>query len=213
MLATGRGPWRAAILLILDELPCLSPLLVEELFALIQRINGQGVAFCWSSRTWCGAQSRHRAYILERSVVLDGASDHLHRRNLKRAYLDYDHVDAQTFVRDWRAPIVVAREPRCSHRAPRRAGRVSTLYVSGRPLLYPSWTPRHRSRRHEPVVDTTAMIRDRVGAYLVVDADTGYGNALNVSRTSACSSARGRTRFSSKIRHFPSDAGISTKRR
>src|SRR5262249_56194002 len=33
------------------------------------------------------------------------------------------------------------------------------------------------------VVDTIAMIRDRVGAHLVVDADTGYGNALNVGRT------------------------------
>ena len=63
------------------------------------------------------------------------------------------------------------------------------------------------------VVDTTAMIRDRVGAHLVVDADTGYGNALNVSRTVRLFERAGRTRFSSKIRHFPSDAGISTTRR
>jgi 2-methylisocitrate lyase-like PEP mutase family enzyme len=33
------------------------------------------------------------------------------------------------------------------------------------------------------VVDTLALIRDRVGSHLIVDADTGYGNALNVVRT------------------------------
>jgi 2-methylisocitrate lyase-like PEP mutase family enzyme len=33
------------------------------------------------------------------------------------------------------------------------------------------------------VADTLALIRDRVDADLIVDADTGYGNALNVART------------------------------
>jgi 2-methylisocitrate lyase-like PEP mutase family enzyme len=33
------------------------------------------------------------------------------------------------------------------------------------------------------VANTVALIRDRVGADLIVDADTGYGNALNVQRT------------------------------
>ena len=33
------------------------------------------------------------------------------------------------------------------------------------------------------VTDTLALIRDRVGSHLIVDADTGYGNALNVVRT------------------------------
>jgi 2-methylisocitrate lyase-like PEP mutase family enzyme len=33
------------------------------------------------------------------------------------------------------------------------------------------------------VADTLALIRDRVDAHLIVDADTGYGNALNVART------------------------------
>lgn len=35
----------------------------------------------------------------------------------------------------------------------------------------------------EQVADVTARIRDRVGLKLVVDADTGFGNALNVQRT------------------------------
>ena len=33
------------------------------------------------------------------------------------------------------------------------------------------------------VADTIALIRDRVNLPLIVDADTGYGNALNVQRT------------------------------
>jgi 2-methylisocitrate lyase-like PEP mutase family enzyme len=33
------------------------------------------------------------------------------------------------------------------------------------------------------VAETLALIRERVTAHLVVDADTGYGNALNVRRT------------------------------
>jgi 2-methylisocitrate lyase-like PEP mutase family enzyme len=35
----------------------------------------------------------------------------------------------------------------------------------------------------EQVADVTTRIRDRVGLKLVVDADTGFGNALNVQRT------------------------------
>ena len=33
------------------------------------------------------------------------------------------------------------------------------------------------------VVETLALVRDRVSAHLIVDGDTGYGNALNVMRT------------------------------
>src|SRR3569833_1372573 len=33
------------------------------------------------------------------------------------------------------------------------------------------------------VAETLTLIRDRVGTYLIVDAATGYGTALNVERT------------------------------
>lgn len=58
------------------------------------------------------------------------------------------------------------------------------LYLSGASIAY--------SRLGRPdlglvsvseVVDTLAMIRDRVSLPLIVDGDTGFGNALNVRRT------------------------------
>jgi len=64
-----------------------------------------------------------------------------------------------------------------------RAG-FEALYVYGAGIAY--------SRLGRPdiglvslseVVQTVALIRDRVGCHLIVDADTGYGNALNVQRT------------------------------
>jgi 2-methylisocitrate lyase-like PEP mutase family enzyme len=59
-----------------------------------------------------------------------------------------------------------------------------SLYISGAAIAY--------TRLGRPdiglvsvteVVETVALIRDRVDAYLIVDADTGYGNAFNVERT------------------------------
>src|SRR2546421_4758236 len=60
----------------------------------------------------------------------------------------------------------------------------TTLYLSGAAIAY--------TRLGRPdiglvgmteVADTLALIHDRVDADLIVDADTGYGNALNVMRT------------------------------
>ncbi|HYC05609.1 MAG TPA: oxaloacetate decarboxylase [Azospirillaceae bacterium] len=58
------------------------------------------------------------------------------------------------------------------------------LYLSGASIAYT-----HLGRPDiglvgmTEVADVIALIRDRVGLPLVVDADTGYGNALNVQRT------------------------------
>lgn len=59
-----------------------------------------------------------------------------------------------------------------------------TLYVSGAAIAYTRLgRPDIGLVSMSEVVDTLTLIRDRVGAHLVVDADTGYGNALNVVRT------------------------------
>jgi branched-chain amino acid transport system ATP-binding protein len=91
MLAIGRGLMAEPVLLILDEPSLgLSPLLVEELFVLIQRINREGIALLLVEQNVVQSlEVAHRAYILENgSVVLDGTSDQLRDNpDLKRAYL------------------------------------------------------------------------------------------------------------------------------
>jgi 2-methylisocitrate lyase-like PEP mutase family enzyme len=61
---------------------------------------------------------------------------------------------------------------------------LSTLYVSGAAIAYTRLgRPDIGLTSMSEVADTLALIRDRVDAHLIVDADTGYGNALNVART------------------------------
>ncbi|HVV60686.1 MAG TPA: ABC transporter ATP-binding protein [Pseudolabrys sp.] len=91
MLAIGRGLMAEPELIILDEPSLgLSPLLVEELFALIKRLNSDGLAVLLVEQN--AVQSldiSHRAYILEHgSIVMAGAADEIRANpDLKRAYL------------------------------------------------------------------------------------------------------------------------------
>jgi 2-methylisocitrate lyase-like PEP mutase family enzyme len=60
----------------------------------------------------------------------------------------------------------------------------AALYVSGAAIAYTRLgRPDIGLVSMSEVAQTVAMIRDRVAAHLVVDGDTGYGNALNVART------------------------------
>src|SRR5436305_10644158 len=95
-------------------------------------------------------------------------------------------ADAETLrSRLARKPIVVAPgvyDPLTALLAT-QAG-FTTLYVSGAAIAYTRLgRPDIGLVSMTEVTDTLALIRDRVGAHLVVDADTGYGNALNVVRT------------------------------
>ncbi len=64
-----------------------------------------------------------------------------------------------------------------------RAG-FSALYLSGASIAYGRFgRPDIGLVSMTEVADTVAAIRERVALPLVVDADTGYGNALNVQRT------------------------------
>jgi branched-chain amino acid transport system ATP-binding protein len=91
MLAIGRGLMAEPKLLILDEPSLgLSPLLVEELFLLIKRINIEGIALLLVEQNVVQSLDvAQRAYILENgSFVLEGsAADIRNDPNLKRAYL------------------------------------------------------------------------------------------------------------------------------
>jgi len=64
-----------------------------------------------------------------------------------------------------------------------RAG-FTALYLSGASIAYGRFgRPDIGLVAMTEVADTLALIRERVALPLVVDADTGYGNALNVMRT------------------------------
>jgi branched-chain amino acid transport system ATP-binding protein len=91
MLATGRGLMSKPSLLLLDEPSMgLSPLLVEEIFHIIQEINSQGTSILLVEQNASMALSiAHRAYVLETGrIVLDGdARDILNNPQVKSAYL------------------------------------------------------------------------------------------------------------------------------
>lgn len=57
------------------------------------------------------------------------------------------------------------------------------------------------------VADTIAMIRDRVSTPLIVDADTGYGNALNMQRTMRLFERAGANALQIEDQSFPKRCG------
>src|SRR6476660_7127368 len=60
----------------------------------------------------------------------------------------------------------------------------TSLYVSGAAIAYTRLgRPDIGLVSMTEVAETLALIRDRTESHLIVDADTGYGNALNVVRT------------------------------
>jgi branched-chain amino acid transport system ATP-binding protein len=91
MLAIGRGLMAEPKLLILDEPSLgLSPLLVEELFALIKTIHAEGIALLLVEQNVVQSlEVASRAYILDNGTfVLEGsAADIRDNPDLKRAYL------------------------------------------------------------------------------------------------------------------------------
>jgi branched-chain amino acid transport system ATP-binding protein len=93
MLAIGRGLMSEPRLLILDEPSLgLSPLLVEEMFALIGRINAQGLAILLVEQNVVQSLAvAHRAYVLENGrVTLSGKAAELAQHpELRKAYLGH----------------------------------------------------------------------------------------------------------------------------
>ena len=93
MLAIGRGMMSEPKLLILDEPSLgLSPLLVEEMFALINRLNSEGLAILLVEQNVVQSLAiAHRAYVLEGGVVaLSGsAADLAEHPGLRKSYLGH----------------------------------------------------------------------------------------------------------------------------
>jgi branched-chain amino acid transport system ATP-binding protein len=91
MLAIGRGLMSEPTLLIMDEPSLgLSPLLVEQMFELIQRINRDGLPVLLMEQNAVQTLAiAHRAYIIENGVIaMQGRSEDLARDpELRKNYL------------------------------------------------------------------------------------------------------------------------------
>jgi 2-methylisocitrate lyase-like PEP mutase family enzyme len=89
-----------------------------------------------------------------------------------------------------------------------------TLYVSGAAIAY---TRLGRSDiglvSMSEVADVIGTIRDRVAANLIVDADTGYGNALNVARTVRLFERAGANAIQIEDQSFPKRCGHLDEKR
>ncbi len=88
-----------------------------------------------------------------------------------------------------------------------RAG-FEALYVSGAGNAYTRLgRPDVGLLSMSEIVGTVALIRDRVGAHLIVDADTGYGNAVNVERTVRLLERAGADAIQIEDQDFPKRCG------
>jgi 2-methylisocitrate lyase-like PEP mutase family enzyme len=84
----------------------------------------------------------------------------------------------------------------------------SALYVSGASIAYTRLgRPDIGLVTMTEVVDTLTLIRDRVATPLIVDADTGYGNALNVQRTVRLMERAGASAIQLEDQTFPKRCG------
>jgi 2-methylisocitrate lyase-like PEP mutase family enzyme len=83
-----------------------------------------------------------------------------------------------------------------------------TLYLSGAAIAYTRLgRPDIGLVAMTEVAETIALVRDRVGAALIVDADTGYGNALNVQRTMRLFERAGASAIQLEDQDFPKRCG------
>ena len=84
----------------------------------------------------------------------------------------------------------------------------TTLYLSGAAIAYTRLgRPDIGLVSSTEVAQTVALIRDRVSAHLIVDADTGYGNALNVARTMREFERAGASAIQLEDQSFPKRCG------
>src|SRR3569623_1888960 len=81
-------------------------------------------------------------------------------------------------------------------------------YVSGAAIAYTRLgRPDIGLVSRSEVAETPTLIRVRVGTYLIADADTGYGNALNVERTVRLFERAGANAIQLEDQDFPKRCG------
>ncbi len=88
------------------------------------------------------------------------------------------------------------------------------LYLSGASIAYTRLgRPDIGLVTMSEVVDTITLIRDRVATPLIVDADNGYGNALNMQRTMRLFERAGANALQIEDQSFPKRCGHLAEKR
>jgi 2-methylisocitrate lyase-like PEP mutase family enzyme len=88
------------------------------------------------------------------------------------------------------------------------------LYLSGAAIAYTKLgRPDIGLVTMSEVVDTIALIRDRVPTPLIVDADNGYGNALNMQRTMRLFERAGANALQIEDQSYPKRCGHLAEKR
>ena len=94
------------------------------------------------------------------------------------------------------------------------AAGAQALYLSGAALAYTRLgRPDIGLVSMSEVNDTITLIRDRVATPLIVDADTGYGNALNMQRTMRLFERAGANALQIEDQSFPKRCGHLVEKR
>ncbi|CAN1525559.1 PrpB PEP phosphonomutase and related enzymes [Rhabdaerophilaceae bacterium] len=88
------------------------------------------------------------------------------------------------------------------------------LYLSGAAIAYTRLgRPDIGLVTMSEVADTIALVRDRVSAPLIVDADNGYGNALNMQRTMRVFERAGANALQIEDQSYPKRCGHLAEKR
>ena len=95
-----------------------------------------------------------------------------------------------------------------------QAAGAEALYLSGAGIAYTRLgRPDIGLVSMSEVADTLALTRDRVDLPLIVDADNGYGNALNMQRTMRCFERAGASALQIEDQSYPKRCGHFSEKR
>mgnify|MGYP001766300757 CR=1 FL=1 len=95
-----------------------------------------------------------------------------------------------------------------------QAAGAEALYLSGAGIAYTRLgRPDIGLVSMSEVADTLALTRDRVALPLIVDADNGYGNALNMQRTMRCFERAGANAVQIEDQSYPKRCGHLAEKR
>jgi ABC-type multidrug transport system ATPase subunit len=130
MVAIARGLMARPRLLMIDEpFLGLAPNVVDEILAIVQRINQEGVAVLFTEQNVQLALSvSHRGYLLESGrIVLEGSGRRCWARNGAARVLGYEAAHRPAFPETQREWVTAPHAPHSARSSPARRSRSRAL--------------------------------------------------------------------------------------